>query len=1030
MTNADFINYDDFTNDIAVNEDAEAFIEGYKEKKLQYKNEVLSEVLTALNDICKDNEWKYFAVKELLTNSLAQKDLYPDLCCFEIVMMREDYDPFVAYVQEYGKKYGIKTTSPYGEDGSITQNINFQISKKAQADTVYGSLEAEVAINVIPYDYLPDQAQEREQIIKEFSQRNVWYCGLSRYAYNNKGKNRSWKTRVNLLLRYNSSYFKRLHEEYKKQLEVCRKWSESGYCGRMELMTTEAIEKKRIFPVSELEFLNTVLMTPADTDFFALLPPQKKEEKQAEIRGKALQKFDKFCTKNKLSYFAMESLLVESVKQEFLFEEEQIWKVGMLRQDYEKMVQLLKETKEHGLILKDTEDQYPSIETRLKGILLEGEEQADIEGKTYPVLIEPFDYLPQTYGKIASFKHHLEKLRNEHNKLVRKEKGLLYPKAGKSANEQLMQLCEAAQKYKTGEMVFRAVTGQKGEFRLSDLFPVQRIPFGNGEISIPANEYLWREKGDQNFIENLADEKTQILKSIDRICREQNIEYFAMSDLLVGIVVYRDIMPNGENKTLAVGLVRREYERLLKYLRQEQSDLVLEEFKDNEKKYPLTTKFVTLPDSKFSEALIQLIPLDKIPEAFYTRRAFREEMREYNKRYRELLDFSAGNIKKYKALYTEEEIEEKSKEYSKMDAVSFAAEIERMAQRYNEDEQAFCYERVAFFFSKIIDQDDLYPLQRKQFRNIELNCPRDYSVWQPIQDAELQRQVTCIQKADLKLIKEFDRVCQELGLGYFVCGGTMLGYMRHKGFIPWDDDVDVAMLRADYDRFLSEAPNLLGKEFFLQIRETDPTIPYLFSKIRLNGTEYCTEYNKDRAYHKGICLDIFPFDYVPNDLKERELFVKEVIGLAKAHHTIANNQLPEVEEPFEPRNEEERRYREEQRQIIQGFWSQSLVESQKKYIEKATMYNEQADKLGLKTVASFVPSYTYIDLNDLLPYQRGKFEGIDVFVPKRPDIFLEMQYGNYMELPPLHMRVAHRLVKWSDGKASADNQKKRQYNVT
>ena len=53
-----------------------------------------------------------------------------------------------------------------------------------------------------------------------------------------------------------------------------------------------------------------------------------------------------------------------------------------------------------------------------------------------------------------------------------------------------------------------------------------------------------------------------------------------------------------------------------------------------------------------------------------------------------------------------------------MDAVSFAAEIERMAQRYNEDEQAFCYERVAFFFSKIIDQDDLYPLQRKQFRKI------------------------------------------------------------------------------------------------------------------------------------------------------------------------------------------------------------------------------------------------------------------------------------------------------------------------
>jgi hypothetical protein len=73
-------------------------------------------------------------------------------------------------------------------------------------------------------------------------------------------------------------------------------------------------------------------------------------------------------------------------------------------------------------------------------------------------------------------------------------------------------------------------------------------------------------------------------------------------------------------------------------------------------------------------------------------------------------------------------------------------------------------------------------------------------------------------------------------------------------------------------------------------------------------------------------------------------------------------------------------------------------------------------------VASFVPSYTYIKIDDLLPYQRGNFEGIEVSIPKRPDIFLEMQYGNFMELPPQHMRVAHRLLRWSTWEASGSEQ--------
>ena len=74
-----------------------------------------------------------------------------------------------------------------------------------------------------------------------------------------------------------------------------------------------------------------------------------------------------------------------------------------------------------------------------------------------------------------------------------------------------------------------------------------------------------------------------------------------------------------------------------------------------------------------------------------------------------------------------------------------------------------------------------------------------------------------------------------------------------------------------------------------------------------------------------------------------------------------------------------------------------------------------------------MPTYTFIDLNDLLPYQRGTFENIEVSVPKRPDIFLEMQYGDYMQLPPRHMQVAHRLLRWATwedrGEAAGGKQK-------
>lgn len=117
------------------------------------------------------------------------------------------------------------------------------------------------------------------------------------------------------------------------------------------------------------------------------------------------------------------------------------------------------------------------------------------------------------------------------------------------------------------------------------------------------------------------------------------------------------------------------------------------------------------------------------------------------------------------------------------------------------------------------------------------------------------------QQALYSLLSEFDRVCRELNIPYVLFAGSMLGAVRHRGFIPWDDDLDVMMLRADYDRFLKEADGVLdGKKFFLQ-KEFSDHWPMFFSKLRLNGTACLEKYHpKDPRSHQGVYMDIFPCD--------------------------------------------------------------------------------------------------------------------------------------------------------------------------
>lgn len=125
-------------------------------------------------------------------------------------------------------------------------------------------------------------------------------------------------------------------------------------------------------------------------------------------------------------------------------------------------------------------------------------------------------------------------------------------------------------------------------------------------------------------------------------------------------------------------------------------------------------------------------------------------------------------------------------------------------------------------------------------------------------DNETLRQ---LQLTQLEMLKEIKRVCEKHNITYFLTDGTLLGAARHKGFIPWDDDLDIAMLRLDYDRFVSEAISDIDRRYFLQTWRTDSNYALPYAKLLKNGTKCVEAVTEGTGVHDGIFIDIFPIDF-------------------------------------------------------------------------------------------------------------------------------------------------------------------------
>ncbi len=119
---------------------------------------------------------------------------------------------------------------------------------------------------------------------------------------------------------------------------------------------------------------------------------------------------------------------------------------------------------------------------------------------------------------------------------------------------------------------------------------------------------------------------------------------------------------------------------------------------------------------------------------------------------------------------------------------------------------------------------------------------------------------------ELDLLVEFDRVCKKHGLTYFADGGTLLGTIRHKGFIPWDDDVDLVMTRSEYEKLVKIANKEFQHPYFFQTTESDPGLVMGGSRLRNSDTTLISDFDNRRPYeNKGIFIDLYVLDNVPDD---------------------------------------------------------------------------------------------------------------------------------------------------------------------
>ncbi len=255
-----------------------------------------------------------------------------------------------------------------------------------------------------------------------------------------------------------------------------------------------------------------------------------------------------------------------------------------------------------------------------------------------------------------------------------------------------------------------------------------------------------------------------------------------------------------------------------------------------------------------------------------------------------------------------------------------------------------------------------------------------------------------MQNIELEMLRELDSICRKNQISYIIDGGTLLGAVRHGGFIPWDDDVDVRMLRKDYERFCKICETQLSQDYFLQTYQTDPGYRWGYARILKNGTIYKRKGQHKMTARNGIFIDIFPDDnlpdaWIPNKICTclswicRKILYSEVGALNKSNFCSWLG--------FQILN------------ILPKEWGHKGMEYLSSKYQNMDTKRVRCFAWGSKQETKGFLKKWHMETTQI------QFEGLTVWAPKDIHGFLTYSFGkDYMTLPPKEKREPRHTVTY------------------